>query len=393
MDSYTLDVFVSACREIETIRSSHDAFRRGSKQDFNFFYGLVEKTHLEKYHSNFIAYLLNPNESHGFEGLFLNHFLDLVNVKWGGGSQIKNFSSDALDIRIQKEAPLGGGRVDILITSVNPKWAIFIENKIRSNEGKNQVKDYTQDILGNYKSWLGIYLKDGDLPDSIKNDEEVKRNILPLSYNDIIDWLHTCLVDQKLIPYPFVTGAILQYLEMIKKEFRIMDETEKNKLIEMLTSNKDLGLLAKNIDYLNNIIQDTIRSIRSKFLRTLQFKLEETLKEEKLVNDNSAFKDGSIKLALPKSEPYLFIGQSFPDSEDGGKGLWWGLYSDEHGKTPFNVNSKDNHWEGVKIKGIDDHSDDKKGFQKILENDQDSLVKDIATQITDQIKNLTRKDS
>ena len=51
----------------------------GRRQTFNFFQGIVnDKLHLEKYHTNFLYYLLNPHGNHGCEDLFLREFLSLL---------------------------------------------------------------------------------------------------------------------------------------------------------------------------------------------------------------------------------------------------------------------------------------------------------------------------
>jgi len=48
--------------------------RSKNKENFNFFTALVNgkntKEHIEKYHSNFIGYLLNPKENHDFGSFF-----------------------------------------------------------------------------------------------------------------------------------------------------------------------------------------------------------------------------------------------------------------------------------------------------------------------------------
>ena len=54
----TINTTLNFASKIKEIKDAHNNFRKGSKQNFNFFYGIVrDKAHIEKYHSNFIAYL------------------------------------------------------------------------------------------------------------------------------------------------------------------------------------------------------------------------------------------------------------------------------------------------------------------------------------------------
>jgi hypothetical protein len=288
MNNLDLEKFISACKEVEQIRAKHAGLRIGSKQDFNFFYALVEKTHLEKYHSNFLAYLLNPKETHCFEDLFLKSFLELVLTKYKSElAEEKRFSVGINKITVAREAPLGGGQVDILITSENPRWAIFIENKIRSDEQPGQVRDYYNDVKEKYKDYLGIYLTpDGISAKSIKNISEAQNVIINLSYKeDIIKWLKACIQNKELILYPFVVGSLVQYLDILKKELRIMEYNENKELVEILVKNNDFGLLAEQIEFLSKAVQDAVKNIRSEFLVILKEQIVVTLTEERLTND------------------------------------------------------------------------------------------------------------
>lgn len=390
MNNLDLGKFISACKEVEQIRAKHAGLRIGSKQDFNFFYALVEKTHLEKYHSNFLAYLLNPKESHGFEDLFLKSFLELILTNYKSEpAEEERFSVGVNKITVTKEAPLGGGRVDILITSENPSWAIFIENKIRSKEQPKQVIDYYEDIKKRkYSNYLGIYLTpNGDSAPSIENLPEAQNVIINLSYKEaIIKWLEACLQNKELILYPFVVGSLVQYLNILKIELGIMGNKENMEQVETLLKNKDLVFLAQNINDLDSAIQGAIKRIRDEFLDILKKEIVETLKEK--LTSEIDFKEKHLKLSNNKEEFYLCVDQAFPDyaedeDKDNGKGLWWGLFKDNQG-TPFgDIHLEYKHWEGLKIKGNNDYSKDKDGFKIIFESDKKELAKELAKGIAD----------
>jgi hypothetical protein len=76
----------------------------------------------EPKHSSLLAFLLNPHESHGQGNLFLKNFLLRLNIL--------NPDSNNWTVTAEK------GRIDILLTRVNPHSIIIIENK--SNRAVDQ---------------------------------------------------------------------------------------------------------------------------------------------------------------------------------------------------------------------------------------------------------------
>lgn len=122
-------------------------------------------------HSNFLAWLLDPNESHGQRDLFLRFFLtDLLRQTPAGESRL--FSPVHLDgaeirgVTIRRE----WRNIDILITCESPAFVVAIENKIRSREHSNQLQRYQQIIessseFGAIKQRQYVYLtREGDEP-------------------------------------------------------------------------------------------------------------------------------------------------------------------------------------------------------------------------------------
>lgn len=76
----------------------------------------------EPKHSSLLAFLLNPHESHGQGNLFLKNFLERLNIL--------NPQSNNWTVTAEK------GRIDILLTRVNPHSIVIVENK--SNRAVDQ---------------------------------------------------------------------------------------------------------------------------------------------------------------------------------------------------------------------------------------------------------------
>lgn len=121
-------------------------------------------------HSNFLAWLLDPGESHGLGGLFLRAVLmDLLRQTPANQrlfSPIKLDGGDLRGIEIRRE----WRNIDLLITCDDPSFVIAIENKIASSEHSNQLARYQEtvnqsDELSKYRHQQFVYLtKEGHEP-------------------------------------------------------------------------------------------------------------------------------------------------------------------------------------------------------------------------------------
>jgi hypothetical protein len=166
-DNKNISAIISASLEaadkIIKIKEGQYNFQRGSKQNFNFFSAIVtgkqDKDHIEKYHSNFIAYLLNPDASHDCGVIFLKYFLEVLKKR-----TTKDFvgfqatENKLTEVTVEREMPVNNGSIDIAI-KYKKDWLMFIENKVESEEGYQQVKCYCDWAKKEYpNNWCGVYL-------------------------------------------------------------------------------------------------------------------------------------------------------------------------------------------------------------------------------------------
>lgn len=97
-------------------------------------------------HSNFLAWLLDPGESHGLGGLFLNAVLmDLLRqtpVEQRLFSPIKLDGGELRGVEVRRE----WRNIDLLIRCDDPPFVIAIENKVGSGEHSGQLKRYRETI-------------------------------------------------------------------------------------------------------------------------------------------------------------------------------------------------------------------------------------------------------
>ena len=103
-------------------------------------------SHYEIRHSNFIAWILNPSESHRLGDMFLVSFiLSLPNLP--EEIRINVQRHDLSDTKVFRE----WNNIDILVINEQLKFTIVIENKIWSGKRLNQLKDYS-DLVFHYWS-------------------------------------------------------------------------------------------------------------------------------------------------------------------------------------------------------------------------------------------------
>lgn len=97
-------------------------------------------------HSNFLAFILDPSESHGQSQLFLKALLmDLLKaapVSLRPFSPIEMDGTDLRGVTVRREWQ----NIDLLITCEQPAFVVAIENKIDSREHSNQLQRYQETI-------------------------------------------------------------------------------------------------------------------------------------------------------------------------------------------------------------------------------------------------------
>lgn len=131
-------------------------------------------------HSNFLAWLLDPAESHGQGALFLKAILmDLLAQpppERGPLSPVEFDGAELRGVEIRRE----WRNIDILIICEDPPFVVAIENKIGSGEHGKQLSRYEtvlNEAFGNVPKQF-VYL-------TIDGDEPSEEKWVPYTYGDI----------------------------------------------------------------------------------------------------------------------------------------------------------------------------------------------------------------
>jgi hypothetical protein len=109
-------------------------------------------------HSNFLAFVLDPAESHGHGQLFLKALLmDLLKAAPPKLRPLSPIVLDGTDIR-GVEVRREWEHIDLLISCEEPPFVVVIENKIGSQEHSNQLSRYEAAMLKYYPRARPLYV-------------------------------------------------------------------------------------------------------------------------------------------------------------------------------------------------------------------------------------------
>lgn len=187
---------------------------------FNIFDALrvVDK---ELEHSNFLAWLLDPIESHGQGQLFLRAILmDMLRASAPDKRPISPIRLDGEDmtgVLVRRE----WNNIDLLITAEKPRVVIAIENKIWSEEHSNQLCRYRKTILEELPDHEPLFIfltREGDPP----SDE----HWVPYSYEQLHDALLRCLNTNRESIGTEIAVFLDHYLRIIRSRFMSDEKIE-----------------------------------------------------------------------------------------------------------------------------------------------------------------------
>ena len=173
------------------VQKQEEVNRQKAKAGYNLFTISSYTSHLENFHSDVIASLLDPDGLHGEGYKFLYLFIEFLNRSHGVPVKPEDFANSI----VLRET----GRIDIWINDEANRQSIIIENKINNaTDRDNQLKDYFE-YAGDYPVKAIVYLsKDGrkEAPDNSVSVNSLVKNIAAFN-NSAIDlyngWLLPCL--------------------------------------------------------------------------------------------------------------------------------------------------------------------------------------------------------
>lgn len=177
-------------------------------------------------HSNIIAWIFDPNGNHNFDDRVLKKFLLAVLLKPENDEVLTDLDlgfelqqMPLLDIQVSRELH----NIDILLKSEQHSIIIYIENKVFSGEGKNQLSNYyktVEDKYPNFKLKIPIFLTlDGAA-------SEENNNYYLASYEELLIALEFALENYKERTSAEVITFLSYYITILKEKYYMDKETK-----------------------------------------------------------------------------------------------------------------------------------------------------------------------
>ncbi len=184
----------------------------------NLFYVLRLQRH-EIRHSNFLAWLLDPNASHGLGDKFLRMFLKDVAVR-ASLNEFDEFQMDACPLE-ETVVLREWKNIDILIRTSS--FVICIENKVDAKEYSNQLSRYRQTVSSAYPDTPAahVFLTPDEVMPSDPDDVEA---FVTYGYARICEHLEVIIRLFSTAMSRKVEGYIAEYSELLRREVMQNDE-------------------------------------------------------------------------------------------------------------------------------------------------------------------------
>jgi hypothetical protein len=220
--------------------------------------------------SDIFADLLNPNGDHGQKDAFLKLFLSKLSLEDKGGGLISpKVEREVITDKINNDKR----RIDIVI-SWGKDFAIGIENKPWTNDGVEQLKDYSLQLNAKYSNYHLVYICEKEPSDhSIsKEDKEQlqnQKNYTRIDYsNGIVDWLNDCI---NISQSDKIRHFIRDFKSEIKKYFSTMETGNTNEIVKYaLSSSENLEAAFEAYNAFPKILETIAKNFSNKFIQRLK---------------------------------------------------------------------------------------------------------------------------
>ena len=173
--------------------------------------GLDEK---EEFHSNYLAWLLSPTESHGLGSYFLREFLR--SRGWHGAIAAPAISETTVSREYSLFLSGETGRLDIRVQNDNSEFICAIENKVWSPESGSQLAFYRHALDTHFPGYrVGrIYLTpNGALPE----DSRERERWTIMTYRDILGLVERTVKEKSDSLHDDVKALLRQYATTLRR--------------------------------------------------------------------------------------------------------------------------------------------------------------------------------
>ena len=209
-DRKDLEAFVVGNPDLERLETLLDQFNM---------FEAIGAVRQELRHSDFLAFLLNPNQNHGLGDAFTKVLLQKA-LSYAPGKVLPITAID-LDIWDLNELMVfrEWQNIDILLVDERNHFVVIIENKVVSGEHGDQLSRYYSIVNEHYPDWSNLFLfltPEGSEP---SHDPYI-----PIDYNLIADLVERLTETRASTLGPDVRILMTHYSQMLRRN--IVSESE-----------------------------------------------------------------------------------------------------------------------------------------------------------------------
>ncbi|MDB7311293.1 PD-(D/E)XK nuclease family protein [Enterococcus faecium] len=233
-------------------------------------------------HSNFLAFLFAPNETHNlsdeFFKMFLKRYIDSNDDTKAAINYFDALLNSYEDLIVYRE----NKNIDILLVSEKNKIVVCIENKILSSESRGQLNKYQRYIERNYSNYKKIFVfltPDGNEP--------TNPSWGIITYKDIVEILEQLM--QKNSMEKKVYYLIKDYVDILRRDVG-MDDEIKEIVRKIYQQHKEaLDLIFENIP-------DNLSLMSELYIEAL----EQIAKENEIIFDPKYSGKSIVRFQIPE---------------------------------------------------------------------------------------------
>jgi len=190
----------------------------------------MEMERMEIRHSAILAWLLNPQETHGLGDTFLKGFLCQAlrgsHGPAGRPSALDVSLADMMDSEVRRE----WRHIDLLVLNQRHGWIFVIENKFDSGQHSDQLKRYMDLVESTFMVGETFNAARGILL-SLWDDPSQDERYVPLKYSDICEVLEQSAFSGSRTLTAEVETFLKHYLEVIQEAAGMSNELDERKAL------------------------------------------------------------------------------------------------------------------------------------------------------------------
>jgi hypothetical protein len=233
-------------------------------------------------HSNFIAWLLNDQESHNLSSYPIKKFLEILVISSKGSQTQKHkeffdsiITGDLFinSLNVSTEMSIKGvGRIDIYIeldvsfSEKRQKLRIIVENKVTSKEHSDQTKKYYAYFEGlEDNAWNNLYVfltpLSGIELSELSEPECSCKEYIQTNYQNLVDYLLEPILNKSVSRK--TENIIKEYLQALSQPTQNNEDEEHRQGLIMAIGNEERELLTKFWDKNQKLILSALYAISS----------------------------------------------------------------------------------------------------------------------------------